>query len=80
MRAISNSKIELMQYDNITALSSIEEQKEILKIKSERLANYIYSNLKETGIDKKEFLRLLIHDVISTEVIIKEIITKIETN
>ena len=69
-----------MQYDNITALSSIEEQKEILKIKSERLANYIYSNLKETGIDKKEFLRLLIHDVISTEVIIKEIITKIETN
>jgi hypothetical protein len=36
-KAISNSKIELMEYDKISSLSNIEEQKELLTIKSNNL-------------------------------------------
>lgn len=67
LKALSNSKIELMQYKEISALANIEEQKESLKMKSERLADFLYSNLKETEKDKKEYMKLLILDIINTE-------------
>ena len=67
LKALSNSKIELMEYDKISALANIEEQKENLKTKSERLADFLYSNLKETERDKKEYMKLLISDIINTE-------------
>ena len=66
-KSLSNSKIELMEYNKISAFANIEEQKEILKTKSERLADFVYPNVKETGIDKKKFMRLLLQDIISTE-------------
>ena len=66
-KAISNSKIELMEYDKVSTLANIEEQKELLKIKSINLMNFIYPNIKETGIDKKELLKLMMLDIISTE-------------
>lgn len=69
-KAISNSKIELMNYDKISALANIEEQKEILKSKTQNLMNFIYPNIKEIGIDKKELLKLMMLDIISTEVTI----------
>lgn len=71
-KAISNSKIELMDYDKISALANIEEQKDLLKTKGENLMNFIYPNTKETGIDKKELLKLMILDIISTEVTIQK--------
>jgi hypothetical protein len=67
-KAISNSKIELMEYDKISSLSNIEEQKELLTIKSNNLINFVYSNIKETGIDKKDPFKLMILDMISTEI------------
>ena len=66
-KSLSNSKIELMEYDKISAFSNIEEQKEVLRMKSDRLGNFVYSNMKETGVDKKEFMRLLLQDIIGTE-------------
>jgi hypothetical protein len=66
-KSLSNSKIELMEYDKISAFSNIEEQKEILRMKSDRLGDFVYSNMKETGFDKKEFMRLLLQDIIGTE-------------
>lgn len=71
-KAISNSKIELMEYDKISTLANIEEQKELLKIKSQNLMNFVYQNTKEAGIDKKELLKLMILDIISTEVTIQK--------
>ena len=71
-KAISNSKIELMEYDKVSTLANIEEQKEILKIKSQNLMNFIYPNIKETGIDKKELLKLMMLDIISTEITIQK--------
>ena len=66
-KAISNSKIELMEYNKVSTLANIEEQKELLKIKSINLMNFIYPNIKETGTDKKELFKLMMLDIISTE-------------
>ncbi len=71
-KAISNSKIELMEYDKISALANIEEQKELLQTKIENLMNFIYPNTKETGIDKKELLKLMMLEIISPEVTIQQ--------
>lgn len=76
-KAISNSKIELMEYDKISALANIEEQKELLKTKGENLINFIYPNTKETGIDKKQLLKLMMRDIISTETTIQNEIDRI---
>lgn len=79
LKALSNSKIELMEYEKIAALANIEEQKEILKMKSERLVDFLYSNTKETGKDKKEFLKLLMMDIINTELALQKGIESIMT-
>ncbi|TXD80951.1 hypothetical protein ESY86_18520 [Subsaximicrobium wynnwilliamsii] len=71
-KAISNSKIELMEYDKISSLANIEEEKEILKAKSNYVMNLVYSNLNDTGIDKKEILKIMMFDIISTEITIQE--------
>ena len=76
-KAISNSKIELMDYEKISALANIEEQKETLRMKGEYLLNFIYPNTKETGIDKKELLKLLIRDITVTEKMIQNEIDRI---
>ncbi|MCC8359371.1 DUF6090 family protein [Salinimicrobium sediminilitoris] len=67
-KAISNSKIELMEYNKVSTLANIEEQKEILKMKTEKLADFLYSNTKETGKEKKEFMKLMMLDIIHTEI------------
>lgn len=77
LKALSNVKIELMEYDKISALASIEEQSAILKTKSERLANFLYPNLKETDKEKKEFMKLLILDITGTEKALQYEIQKI---
>ena len=71
-KAISNSKIELMAYDQVSTLANIEEQKELLKMKSQNLMNFIYPNTKETAVDQKELLKLMMSDIISTETTIKQ--------
>ena len=80
LKALSNSKIELMEYDKISALANIEEQKEMLRIKSERFQDFVYSNVKETGKDKKEFMKLLMQDIINTEIPLQKGIESIITN
>ncbi len=66
-KSISSSKIDLVDYNKISALSDIEEQKEILADKSEYLGNFVYSNIYETEKSKKETLKMLLLDIISTE-------------
>ena len=78
-KAISNSKIELMKYDKVSSLANIAEQKELLKVKSQNLMDFIYPNTKETGTDKKELLKLMILDIISTEITIQKQIEKVPT-
>ena len=76
-KAISNSKIELLEYDKVSALANIEEQKEILKMKTMRLADFLYSNPQESGQEKKEFMKILMLDIIGTEESLQKGITEI---
>lgn len=78
-KSISNSKIELLDYEKVSALANIEEQKEVLKSKTTRLADFLYLNPKETGKDKKEFLKILMLDIIGTEESLQNAITEILT-
>lgn len=66
-KSISNSKIELMDYEKVSALANIEDQKGVLKMKIDRMADFLYSNPKETAKDKKEFMKILMSDIIGTE-------------
>lgn len=79
-KAISNSKIELLEYEKVSALAMIEEQKEMLKMKSMRLVDFLYANAKETGKDKKEFMKILMLDIIGTEESLQNDISKILSN
>ena len=79
-KSISNSKIELMDYEKVSALASIEEQKEILKNKTIRLGDFLYSNPNETGKDKKEFMKILMSDIIGTEKNLQKNISEILNN
>ena len=76
-KAISNSKIELLDYEKVSSLGLIEETKGILMMKSNRLIDFLYANPKETGKDKKEFLKILMLDIIGTEQGLQKGITKI---
>jgi len=66
-KAISNSRIELLDYDKISDMANIEEQKDILKMKIDKLMELIYPNMFETGKDKKLILKIMMLDIIQTE-------------
>ncbi|WP_333662657.1 hypothetical protein [Chishuiella changwenlii] len=73
-KSVSNYKIDLISYNKITTLSNIEEQKEILKDKSEFLLNMAYSNLYEKDKNKKQTVKMLLLDIIQTENTIHKLI------
>ena len=55
-------------------LRNIEEQKEILKDKTEYLMTFLYSNFHETEKSKKETLKMILIDIIQTEKTTQKII------
>lgn len=66
-KALSVSKIELIDYRLISAFSNLQEQKELLKTKSTNISNFLYQNLYDAGRDKKEAFKLMILDAMTTE-------------
>lgn len=75
-KSFSNSRIELLEYDKVSILANIEEQREVFKMKTEQLATFTYSNTKETGKNKKDLMKLMMQDIIITEMSIQEYIMK----
>ncbi len=75
--ALSNSKIELLDYEKLSMLADIEEGKELLKYKQNKLLDFIYSNLTETGKKEKMSLKLMTEELIRTEIGIQNYIQKI---
>lgn len=66
-KAISNSKIELLEYNRISDWANIEEQKEIMLSKTQYLMNFLYPNIKDTSIEKKELIMLMMQNIIVSE-------------
>ncbi|MBL4746948.1 MAG: hypothetical protein JKY08_11360, partial [Flavobacteriaceae bacterium] len=76
-KAISNSRIELLQYEQLSILANIEEEKGNLKMKTDKLGTLIYSNIKETGKEKKEIMMIIMFDIIQTEISIQREIGRV---
>ncbi len=75
--ALSNSKIELVEYDKLSILTDIEEGNELLKYKLNKLLDFIYSNLTETGKKEKVILKLMMEELIRTQISVQKDIQKI---
>lgn len=65
-RAIANSKIELIDFEKLSMLTEIDESKEGLKLKQEKLLGFMVDNLKSTNREKKEVFMLLNQDILSS--------------
>ncbi|MDT0538672.1 DUF6090 family protein [Croceitalea sp. P059] len=65
-KAIANSKIELIEFEKLSALSEIEETKKNLDLKTTKLVDYLIENLKTTNKEKKEVFLLLSEEILST--------------
>ena len=66
-KAIANSKIELIEFEKLSALSEIDESKKSFDLKQERTIDFVFENLKNTSKEKKEIFMLLTQEIISTE-------------
>lgn len=73
-KAISNSKIELLQYKKMTILADIEDQKNNLNQKLDKLLSFLYPSLNETEKNKKFVMKIMIKDIINTEIKILNLI------
>jgi hypothetical protein len=76
-RALSNSKIELIEYGKLSILTDIEEGNELLKYKKNKLLDFIYSNLTETGKKEKILLKLMMEELMRTQISVQKDIQKI---
>lgn len=66
-QSVSKSKIDLVDYKKIAALSRIEDIKSTLNNKSDLMMSLVYSNINATDKDKKETLKMILKDIIQTE-------------
>jgi hypothetical protein len=66
-KALANSRIELIDYETISHLAGVEDDRAILNDKSKYLMNFLYTNIGEkTRYSKAVFIGLM-NDVIGTE-------------
>jgi hypothetical protein len=66
-KAVSNSKIELVEYDKISTLENIESTKEELRTKAEAISNFLYSNMFSTTREDKLIYKIILSDIIYSE-------------
>jgi len=66
-RSISSFKIDLVDYNKLSLLSSIDDDKLNLNKKADFLMNYIYSNINAKDKNSKATLKLIVLDIIQTE-------------
>lgn len=73
--AIASSKIELIEYEKLSALADIQERKENLTLRIERQMDFTFQNFEKTDRKKKKILKMMMWDVVGAE---KELQVKIE--
>lgn len=65
-RAIANTKIELIDFEKLSALSELDDSKKGLEMKINKLMDFMVENLKSTSQEKKEIFMLLNQEMLST--------------
>ncbi|OYD46017.1 hypothetical protein CHU00_07620 [Sphingobacterium cellulitidis] len=78
-KSVSSSKIDLIDYDKITLLSNIEDEKATLNKKSDFLMNFLYSNLHAVDKNSKLTLELILKDILQTEKTMQKRIEQFES-
>jgi hypothetical protein len=76
-KALSNSKIELIEYEKLSILADIEDASELLKINRNKLIDYVYENMIETGTVEKAVFKNMMVQAIRTQKEIQMEIQKI---
>ena len=71
-RAFLNSKIELVDYQSIIQLSSINEHKEILNLKVDKMLEFVSENFESTEEKHKRMLIFQISNVADSENVLLE--------
>ena len=66
-KALSGSKIELLDYDELSILADIEEGNELLKYKRNKILDFVYLNMTETGSKEKVLFRMMMLEMINTQ-------------
>ena len=75
--ALSSSKIELIEYEKLSILADIQEGNELLKYKRNKILDFIYANLTETGAKQKVILKLMMMELMNSERNVQKDIQKI---
>lgn len=75
--ALSNSKIELIEYKKLSILADIEGGKELLKYKRNKLLDFVYFNLTKTGSEEKLLLKIMMMELINTQTEVQNDIRKV---
>ena len=57
----------MIEYEKVTTLSNIEELKTNLNNKTQFLMSFLYSNINETDKNKKQTLKMILLNIITTE-------------
>ncbi|MBK6947014.1 MAG: hypothetical protein IPH16_02075 [Haliscomenobacter sp.] len=67
IRFFISNKAELIDYEIISSLSEIEFLSEAVKMKTERLLNYLYDNMENTNEPAKNKFVIYLADVVESE-------------
>lgn len=67
LRFFISNKAELIDYQIISQLTAIETQTGFLTYKIDRLADYVYKNMNDTGEESKNTFATILYDVIDSE-------------
>ena len=65
--AVANSRIDLIEYDKLSALDDIEERKENISRRIEKQMDYIFQNLEKSDRESKIVLKMMILDAVHAE-------------
>lgn len=79
-KALSNTRIELVDYDKLSALATIEETKEVLKMQAEKMVDILFLNAEDTGAEKKELMKISMLSIMGNEKSLQEDIQKVIKN
>ncbi|MEM9834859.1 MAG: DUF6090 family protein [Bacteroidota bacterium] len=71
-KTIVSTKIELIDYEKLAALSDIDERRENIDHRVEKMMDFLLVNIAETSREKKELLRIMTIDVMNAETRLQE--------